>query len=216
MWRSALPYRTVTRQVKAFREGRDAVQENIGKGILHVENNTVKLRFPLYNMSENCAAHSARHSDLPQTCSALNTPWNFRGVTMPPLCSRTGLVGPVPKGRWFSWRNRRYGRNLGSLIRTKLEMPIKWMEASRFSSFKDCAPYTMCCQGDVHCGVCHWWDISKADGIRSILLHFPAAPPSPSAQEKTTLDGTEHNHSSWQCKVSHRCCCHGPLLSRRW
>ena len=26
-----------------------------------------------------------------------------------------------------------------------------------------------------------------------------------------TLGGTEPHHSSWQCKVSHRCCCHGPL-----
>ena len=41
---------------------------------------------------------------------------------MTPLCSRTGLFGPVPKGRWLlSWTNRRYGRNLLSLIRTKLE-----------------------------------------------------------------------------------------------
>ena len=33
---------------------------------------------------------------------------------------------------------------------------------------------------------------SKADGIRCLLLHIPAAPPSSSAQEKTTtLGGTE-------------------------
>ena len=31
-------------------------------------------------------------------------------------------------------------------------------------------------------------------------------------QEKTTtLGGTEPHHSSWQCKESHRGCCHGPL-----
>ena len=30
--------------------------------------------------------------------------------------------------------------------------------------------------------------------------------------EKTTiLGGTELHHSSWQCKGSHLCCCHGPL-----
>ena len=51
---------------------------------------------------------------------------------MAQLCSLTGLVGPVPKGRWrLSWMNRRYGRNQGSFIRIKLEMPIKWMESSR-------------------------------------------------------------------------------------
>ena len=31
-------------------------------------------------------------------------------------------------------------------------------------------------------------------------------------QEKTTtLGGTEHHHSSWQCKESHRCC-QGPIV----
>ena len=31
-------------------------------------------------------------------------------------------------------------------------------------------------------------------------------------QEKTTtLGGTEPHHSSWQCKESHSCCCHGSL-----
>ena len=36
---------------------------------------------------------------------------------MTPLCSRTGLVGPVPKRRWrLSWTNHCYGRNLSSLI----------------------------------------------------------------------------------------------------
>ena len=64
-------------------------------------------------MSQNCAPHSARHSGLPQTCSDLDTPWNFRCTTMAPLCSRTGLVGPVPKGRWLlSWSNRRYERTM--------------------------------------------------------------------------------------------------------
>ena len=74
------------------------------------------------SISQNCAPHSARHFGLPQTCSALDTP-NFQGATMASLCSCTGLVGPVPKGRWqFSWTNRRYGRNLSLLIRIKLKM----------------------------------------------------------------------------------------------
>ena len=84
---------------------------------------------------------------------------NFRGATMTPLCSRTAdLIGPVPKGRWrLSWPNRRYGRNLGSLIRTKLEALIKWMDASRFSTSKESASYTMWWEGDVHSGIWHWW-----------------------------------------------------------
>ena len=59
------------------------------------------------SMSQNCASHSARHSGLPQTCSALDrpTPWNFRGATVGRLCNRTALVGYVPKGKWrLPWR----------------------------------------------------------------------------------------------------------------
>ena len=79
------------------------------------------------------------------------------------------------------------------------------MEASRFSSSKESAPYTKCSEGDIHCGVWHWWSntaprcISNADGKRCLLLHVPAAPPSFSAQEKTTtLGGRKPHHSSWQ------------------
>ena len=52
--------------------------------------------------SQNCASHSAQHSGLPQTCSALDISWYFRGATMAPLCSCTGLVGQVPlEGNYF-------------------------------------------------------------------------------------------------------------------
>ena len=127
-----------------------------------------------------------------------------------PMCNN-GLVGPVAKGKWrLSWINRRCGRNLGSLIRTTLETPIKWMEASRFSSSRESALYTMCCEGDAHCGVWHGWGntaplfIFKANGKRCLLLHVPAVSHSCSAQEKTTtLGGTELHYSSWQCKESH-------------
>ena len=71
------------------------------------------------SMSQNCTPHSARHSGLPQTCSALDNLCYVWGATMAPLCSRTGLNGPVPKGRWWlSWTNYRYGRNLTSHIST--------------------------------------------------------------------------------------------------
>ena len=92
------------------------------------------------------------------------------------------------------------------------------MEASQFSSFKYSAPYTICCEGDVHCGIWHWRGNTapcctcKADSKYCLLLHIPAAPPLSRAQENVTLGGTEHHHSSWQCKESRRCCCHGPLV----
>ena len=80
-------------------------------------------------------------------------------------------------------------------------------------------PYTMCCEVDVDCGVWHWWGnsaprcTSKVDDKRFLVLHVLEAPPSSSVQEKTTLGGTEHYHSSWQCKESHRCCCYRPLAA---
>ena len=144
-----------------------------------------------WSMSQNCPPHSSRHSGLPQTSSALDTPWNFWGTTMAPLCSRIGLVGLVPKGRWrLSWKNRCYGWNLGSLIRNKFETLIQWMQASQFSSSKKSVPYTMFCEGNVHCGIWHWWVntapcyTSKPDGKRCLLFHIPAALLLSSTQEK--------------------------------
>ena len=40
---AVLTYRTVVRWVKAFREGKVAVQDNLHTGRPHVENNTVQL-----------------------------------------------------------------------------------------------------------------------------------------------------------------------------
>ena len=221
--------------VKAFWEGRDAIKDNLYTGRTHVENNTIQLLASLLDadhqltvcelavevksMSQNCASHSARHFRLPQTCSGLDTPWNFRGSTMAPLCSMTGLVGPVPKGRWLLfWANRHYGPNLGSLIRPRLEMPIKWMEASWFSSSKESVPYRMCCEVDVHCEVWQWCGniapccTFMADHKRCILLQVPTAPPLSSAQEKTTtLGGTKPQPFLIKCKESHRCRSHGTL-----
>ena len=112
---AVLLYHTVARWVKAFQEGRDIIQDNLHIGWpLRGEQHSSTPCFPVgcwspmdctwvrsrsQSMSQNCALNSARHSGLPQTCSALGTPWNFRGATMAPLCSRTGLVGLVPKGR---------------------------------------------------------------------------------------------------------------------
>ena len=75
----------------------------------------------------------------------------------------------------------------------------------------------MCC--DIHCGTWHWWgnispcSTSKADCKHCLLLHIPSAPTSSNAHEKmTTFGSTEPHHSSWQCKESRCCCCHGPLV----
>ena len=53
---------------------------------------------------------------------------------------------------------------------------------------------------------------SVAPGPSQWFLHFGEEIVIAWTQEKTTtLAGTESHHSSWQCKESHRWCCHGPL-----
>ena len=134
--------------------------------------------------------HELAHTN--QTCRALDTSWNFRGATMALLCGHKALLDRYQK----EW----HGRNMSLLIRTKLETPIKWMEASRFSSSKESTPYTMWYEGDVHCGVWRWWgntaarSTSKTDGKRCLHLNVPATPPSSSAHEKTMpFGGAEHH-----------------------
>ena len=144
---AALSYCTVALWVKRFREGWDAVQDDLRKVRPHAENNTVQLlpcrilnsdelRVSWERKSENVTKLCSTFCTtfwVTANCSALDTSGNFRGATMIPLYSCTGLVGPEPKGRWrFPWTNRRYGRHLGSLIRTKVETAIKLMEGSRF------------------------------------------------------------------------------------
>ena len=136
---AVLPYHTAIRWVKVFQ---DAIQGNLCTGQSHMENNRVQFLASQLDADHRWIArelavevwvchNSAWHSGLPQTCNTLDTTWNFRGATMAPLCSRKSLVGPVSNGTWLlSWTNHRYGWNLGSLIWTKLETPIKWMEAS--------------------------------------------------------------------------------------
>ena len=53
-----LPYRTVARWVKAFREGRDAVQDNLRTGRPHMKNNTVQHRASLLDADRRWTACS--------------------------------------------------------------------------------------------------------------------------------------------------------------
>ena len=45
---AAFPYRTEARWVKAFREDREVVRDNLCRGRPHVENNTVQLLLPCW------------------------------------------------------------------------------------------------------------------------------------------------------------------------
>ena len=106
----------------------------------------------------------------------------------------------------------------GLALRTQLETPIKWMEAYRFSSSKQSVPYSMCYEGDVHCGVWHWWGnnvprcTSRAD---CLILHIPAAQSSSSAKEKTTTLGDTEPHILLDNARSHTALAVTDLL-RRW
>ena len=72
-------------------------------------------------------------------------------------------------------------------------------------------------------GLWHWWGITalhlppRQTVNAACYCTVPAAPPSFSAQDKTTtLSGTEtHRHSSWHCKESH-CCCWQWVILEHW
>ena len=185
---------TVACCIKAYWKGKDAVQENLRIERSHVENKTVQL---LASLLDADCRWTARESEfvtklcfifctfsITTNLQCIGYPMKFRGATMALLCSSTGLVGPVPKGR-LSWTNRRYGQNLGLLIRTKLEMPIKWMEAFWFSSSNKVHRtwYAVKVMYDTE-GEHYITLYSKADGKRCLLLHIHAAPPLSRAQEK--------------------------------
>ena len=139
------------RDVLTFREDRDAVQCNLRTGRSHVEN-TVQLLLTCWELiADGIARELAKevwvchktvlhilHEILgyPQTCSVLDTPWNFRGATMAPLCSLTGFIGPVPKGRWrLSWTK-------SVLDHTNQTWNAKQMNGSIQVHLVQSAPYT--------------------------------------------------------------------------
>ena len=151
------------------------------------------------SISQNCAQHSARHSGLPQTSSALDIPWSFRGAIMAPLCSPTGLVGPVPKGKWqLSWKKPGLAHRNQTWNANQMNGSI-W-----FSSSNESASYKMCCKDDVHCGLWHW--------LNNTVPHCKLPPrKTVNAAYYCTflqfhLRGTEPHHSSWQCKELRTSC----------
>ena len=187
----ALPYRTVARLVQAFLEGRDTVQHSLSSGQLLVENNTLQLLASLLDADRRWTARelAAEVREFHKTLLyILHGFWTYRKVSARWILHEISevqqwhryAVAQTLLDRWQREGDDFLGRivAMGLLTRTKIETPIKWIEASRFST-----PYIMCCECDVHCGVWHWCDntaprcTSKADGKRCLLLHFPAVPP---------------------------------------
>ena len=202
---TVLPYCTV----RVFWEGRDAVQDDptwritqfnslLPCSMLIVDG----LRMTLQQKSEYVTKLCSTFW-VTQTRNTLDIQWHFWGATMAVLCSCTGLIELVPKGTLLlSWTNCLYGWNLGSFIWTNLQIPIKWMEASWFSSSKESVPNTMCNEGDVHWGIWHLFGntapccTSKADSKRCLLLCVPATPPSSSAQNPIILQDNARSHTA--------------------
>ena len=89
---AALPSSTVARWAKAFWEGKDAVQDNLRTEQPHVQNNIVQLLASLLD-----AVHHWTVCELAASLQRIGYPINFQGAIIALLCSRTGLVGPVPK-----------------------------------------------------------------------------------------------------------------------
>ncbi|KAJ4450652.1 hypothetical protein ANN_02081 [Periplaneta americana] len=68
---AALPYRTVAQWVKAFREGKDAVQDNFCTERPRVEDNTVQLLASLLDADRRWTARSSRTKKVRPTQSAM-------------------------------------------------------------------------------------------------------------------------------------------------
>ena len=162
---AALPYHKVARWIKMFEKAGIAIQDN---SMWRKHNSTPCFpggcRLPMVctwvnsgslNVSQKCAPHSQTFC-ITANLQCIRIPHEISKVQQWYCCTVAQAL--LAKGRQLrSWKNCHHGCNLGSLIWTKLETLIKWIEASRFSSSKESASYTMCCEVDVHCGVWHWW-----------------------------------------------------------
>jgi len=111
---AALPYRTVARWVKLFREGRDSIQDSHLSGRPHVDNHTIQLLASLLDVERRWTAQELAaevgvchktvlhilHDILGyrKITATLGTPYTVRGATMETVCNCTGLVEPVPEG----------------------------------------------------------------------------------------------------------------------
>ena len=232
---ATLPYLTVARWIKEFREIRAAIQDNLRTGRPHVENNTVQLLASLLDADRRWTARELAAEVWVYHKTVLHILYDILGYRklairwIPHEISEMQQWHRYAIAHFLLDRYQREGDDfLGRIVAIEetwdrsyeriLKRQLNEWKHHDYSSSKESATYTMCCEGNVHCGVWHWRGniaprcTSKADCKLCLLLHVPAAPPSSSAQEKTTtLGGNELHHSSWQFKESRRCFCHGPL-----
>ena len=157
--------------LKAFWKGRNAIQDNLHREQPHVENNTVQLLASLLDADRQCTAyelaaevwvcHKTVLHDILVTVNLqrVGYPMKFQrcndGSAM--QSQRPCWTGTEGKETIFLDESSLWTKP-GLAHTNQTWTPIKWMEVSQFSSPKESAPYTICCECDVHCGIWHWWD----------------------------------------------------------
>ena len=168
---ATLAYCTVARWVKAFREGRDAVQDNLHTRWPHVENNTVQLFASL--LDADCWWIARELAAEVGVChkTVLRFLHNILGYHK--LAAREITHEIFKVQQWHRYADAqalldRYQTEGDDFLGRIIAIGETWAhsyepsfkrqsnEWEHPSSFKESAPYTMCCEDDVHCGVWHW------------------------------------------------------------
>ena len=190
-WRCNVAITHSGTMVRVFWEGRYAVQDNLHTGRPHVKNNTVQLLLACWMLIANglSVSYQWKFEYVTKLYSTICTTFwvtaNLQciGYHMKFPRWNNGTAMQSHKPCWTGTK-RRVATFLAELsLWTKpgpAHMNQTWnasqMEASWFSSSKESAPCTMCCEDDVHCGMWHWWCgntasccTSKVDGKRCLL-----------------------------------------------
>ena len=136
--------------VKAFQESRDAIQDNLRTGQSHVEDKTVQLLASLLDADHLWPARELAAEVWVCHKTVLHILHDILGYCKPHR-PRTGSKGNVTTSldKLSLWTKP-------GLAHTKRTWNINQMNGSiPVILFQKSAPYTMCCEGDVHCGVWH-------------------------------------------------------------
>ena len=164
---AVLPYWTVAWWVKAFWEGRDAIQDNLHTGRPHMENNTVQLLASLLNADRRWTV-----------CELAADVWVLYVTTFWVTANLQPIGYPMKFPRWNNGTTMQLHRPCWTgtkwKVMTFLDKSSLWTKPGLahtnqtwnanqmngsipvFLVQRKCA-LTMRCEGDVHCGVWHWW-----------------------------------------------------------
>ena len=187
-------------ELKRSGEGMGAVPDNLRTEQPHVQKNTVQLLASLlhadrwWTARQLAAVVGVCHKTVLHILHDILSYRKFAAHWIRPditTMQSQGLFGSVPKGRWLlSWTNCRCWRNLGSLIRTNLETPIKWMEESRFSSPKKLRP--------TQCAVKMMFIVAYGnDGVIFLYAVYPRLPTTARSCSTTFVQHPWGNYSTW-------------------